>query len=127
MTNSAGPKRSDADLHDEAALVEILLRHRVLAAANEVGGLGRRPGERALLEHVLQEGRDLSSDQGPCRFVVRLEHRPLQPAMQALLDEQGRPADRDVPPISGFPAHGPGAPHPDPMAVLSDGVDALPS
>ena len=76
--------------------VDVVLGRRLAVALDEVGVARRRPLERALAEQVLHEGADVQPDLRPERLVVRLEHDPLGAAVQALLEEQGEPPDRDV-------------------------------
>ena len=57
--------------------------------------------ERALPEQAVHERADVEPDRRPQRLVVRLEHHPLRAAVQALLDEQRQPADRQVLPLVG--------------------------
>ena len=52
--------------------------------------------EGALAEQTVHEGPGGEPDLGPQRLVVRLEHRELQAAVEALLEEQREPADGHV-------------------------------
>ena len=47
----------------------------------------------------VHERADVEPDLRPQRLVVRLEHDPLRAAVQALLEEEREPPDRDVLPL----------------------------
>ena len=70
-------------------------------ALDEVGLARRGALERALAEEVVHERADVQPDLRPQRLVVRLEDHPLGAAVQALLEEQREPPDRDVLPLRG--------------------------
>ena len=92
-------RKADHDVDDAA--VDVVLRRRLPVALDEVG-LPRRPAlEGALAEQVVHEGADVQADLRPQRLVVRLEDHPLRAAIQAFLDEEREPADRDVLPLRG--------------------------
>ena len=72
-----------------------------LVALDEVGLARRRALERALAEQVVHEGADVEADLRPQRLVVRLEHHPLEAAVEAFLEEERQAAHRDVLPLGG--------------------------
>src|SRR5262245_53931539 len=87
-------READDDVHDTQ--VDIVLRRRLLIALDEVR-LGRRLAlEGALAEQVVHERADVQADLRPQRFVVRLEHHPLQAAIQALFEVQRQAAHRHI-------------------------------
>src|SRR5215216_6285528 len=90
-------REPDEDVHDAA--VDVVLRGRLLVALDEVRLACARALERALPEQGLHEGADVEPDLRPERLVVRLEHDPLRPAVQALLDVEREPPDRHVLPL----------------------------
>ena len=69
---------------------------RLLVALDEVRLARGRALERALAEQVVHERADVQPDLRPERLVVGLEDHPLQPAVQAFLDEERGAAHRDV-------------------------------
>src|SRR5215212_1907391 len=90
-------REPDEDVHDAA--VDVVLRGRLAVALDEVRLARARALEGALPEQRLHEGADVEPDLGPQRLVVRLEHDPLRPAVQALLDVEREPPDRHVFPL----------------------------
>ena len=56
--------------------------------------------ERSLPEEAVQEGTDGGPQPRPQRFAIGLEHRPLGAAVDALLDEECQPPDRDILPFA---------------------------
>ena len=69
-------------------------------ALDEVRVARRRALERALAEQVLHERADVEPDLRPQRLVVRLEHHPLRPAVEALFDVERQSPHRDVLPFA---------------------------
>src|SRR5262245_32978065 len=79
-------ERREADEDVDDPLVDVALGRRRAVALHEVGVARRGALERALAEQVLHERADVEADLGPQRFVVGLEHRPLQAVEEAVLD-----------------------------------------
>ena len=96
MTNSAGLSGAKPTQMLTMPRLRSFWRGGLAVALDEVGVARRLPLEGALPEQVVHEGADVEADLRPERLVVGLEHHPLQAAVQALLDEQREPADRDV-------------------------------
>src|SRR4051812_11918858 len=121
------PQRGEADLDHDDPVVDVALRRRVRAAADEERLLGGLSCEGALLERLYEECRHSSAEGPPRRLVVRLEVGPLDAALDALLEIHGRAPDRNVLPVFGLlaAADGAGAPHDDSVVRhLADCVDA---
>src|SRR5262245_57651434 len=91
-----GLERREADDHVDDAEVDIRLGGGLFVALDEVRFARRAALKRTLAEQVVHERADVEPDLRPQRLVVGLEHRELEPAEQALLDEQRGPAHRDV-------------------------------
>ena len=92
-------REPDDDVDD--AEVDVVLRRRLGVALDEVRLARRRALEGALAEQVVHERADVEPDLRPERLVVRLEHHPLRPAEQALLEEERRAPHGDVLPLGG--------------------------
>src|SRR5689334_4292769 len=113
------------DVHDARGLVD--LRRRLGVDLHEVGVIAGAPGERPVAELDLHEAADRRPQARPQRLVVGLEHRPLDPVVDAGPQEDRGPADGDVAPFTRrlhrprAPDHAPGARDPaqcvDPVRV----------
>src|SRR5213592_954079 len=121
------PERGEADLDHDDPVVDVALSRGVGAAADEERFLRGLSCEGALLERLHEERRHGSPEGPPRRLVVRLEVDPLDAALDALLEVEGRAPDGDVLPVLGLlaAADGAAAPHDDSVVrYLADGVDA---
>ena len=94
------PDRREAHQHHEFAGGAFALRRGVAIAADEVRVRRRVTVEGPRPEQVVQERPDGLPDLLPQRLVVRLEHRPLQAALDALLEEERRAPHRHVLPLA---------------------------
>src|SRR6266702_6282427 len=123
-----GLERRETHPHVHDAAIAIVLGRGLGVAANEVRVSRLRPLERALPEERVHEGADVEADLRPKRLVVWLEDDPLQPAIEAFLDEERGAPDRNVL-VLGLElivaGHGPGAPVHDAIGEHADGVDRL--
>src|SRR5262245_53282574 len=88
---------SHEDVHD--AEIDVGLRGGLAIALHEVRLARGLSLERALAEEVLHEGAHVEPDLRPQRLVVGLEHHPLRPAEEALLEEEREAADGHVLPL----------------------------
>ena len=126
-TNSAGLSGAKPTTMLTMPEVAVVLRRGARVALHEVGVARRRALEGALAEQVVHEGADVEPDLRPQRLVVRLEHHPLQAAIEALLDVEREPADRDVLVLAAeavVAVHRARAPVDDAVREDADGVDA---
>src|SRR5579862_5261211 len=89
-------QRREADNDIDDSEIDVALRRGFAVALHEVRITRRGALERALAKQRLHKGANIQPDRRPQRFVVRLEHRPLQAPAQALLEEQSSTADRNV-------------------------------
>src|SRR5690606_1132256 len=86
-------ERGEPDHDVDDPEVDVGLGGGLLVALHEVRLPRGPPLERALAEQGLQERPDVQPDLRPQRLVVRLEHDPLRPPVETLLEEQREPAD----------------------------------
>src|SRR4051812_46548952 len=90
--------RGDADLADEAAVVDVGLRHRRVVALDVERLLLRAPLQHVVDPEPGQEVADAPPHARPQRFVVDLEDDPPRRAHDRLLDEDEQAAHVDVAP-----------------------------
>ena len=84
-------------------MIDIGLCCGFTVALDEVGFARRFPLERALAEKALHECADVQSDLCPKRLIVRLKDNPLCPTIEAFLEKERRPPDRDIFPLGSEP------------------------
>ncbi len=89
----------DADVANEAAVVEIVLGHGGAIAADEEGLVRRGPEEASRLPFVGKEVRDSVADARPERVAVGLEDDPLRAFVDGAFDGKKVAAEVDVFPI----------------------------
>src|SRR5688572_1951772 len=79
-------ERREAHHDVDDAAVDVALGRGVLVALDEVRLSRCAALECALPEQIVHEGANVESDLGPEWLVVGLEHDPLEPAKETLLD-----------------------------------------
>src|SRR6202011_5962952 len=113
-------ERREADQDVDDPQIDVLLRRGRRVARDEECVVGRCSLEGARAELREHERADVQPQARPERLVVRLEHRPLDPVVDARAQEDRHPAHRDVAPLRVGP-EGARAPHDEP--ARRDGAD----
>src|SRR5687767_2883654 len=83
--------RRDANLANEPAVVDIVLRHRCPIALDEECIVGPTPDETAVPPYPGEKVLDRLADRRPRRLRVGFEHDPLQTPVDRLLEEDEQP------------------------------------
>src|SRR5439155_8630667 len=95
-----GLERREPDDDDDAAGIDVVLRHGVTeAAAYEVGVRRFFALEGARPEQPVHEAADVGAQRGPEAVIVGLEHRPLDAVVNALFDHDRGAPNGDVAPL----------------------------
>src|SRR3954447_6095343 len=104
-----GIDRADADVHDETAIVEIVLRHGLRhSALNEESLFRLGAHNSALAPDGGQEGGDALREAAPKALIVGLKDGPLRAQVERSLEKDEQAADVDVLP-SAVRGHAPRA------------------